>query len=144
MSDRIAVFDHGRIEQVGTPDEIYERPATPFVAGFVGTSNLLRPEAAADAARQPRHCSRSARRRSGSPSGPGGTEACAADGSSPRRLRRAGDPLRRRLWTPAADWSSCSRTPTRRTALPPRHAVRLAWDRAHAVALSEPAIERAR
>jgi putative spermidine/putrescine transport system ATP-binding protein len=41
MSDRIAVFNHGRIEQVGAPAEVYERPATPFVAGFVGTSNLL-------------------------------------------------------------------------------------------------------
>jgi putative spermidine/putrescine transport system ATP-binding protein len=41
MSDRIAVFDAGRIEQVGTRAEVYERPATPFVAGFVGTSNLL-------------------------------------------------------------------------------------------------------
>jgi putative spermidine/putrescine transport system ATP-binding protein len=41
MSDRIAVFNHGRIEQVGTPQEIYERPTTTFVANFVGTSNLL-------------------------------------------------------------------------------------------------------
>jgi putative spermidine/putrescine transport system ATP-binding protein len=41
MSDRLAVFNRGRIEQVGTPAEVYERPATPFVAGFVGTSNLL-------------------------------------------------------------------------------------------------------
>jgi putative spermidine/putrescine transport system ATP-binding protein len=41
MSDRIAVFDDGRIEQVGTPAEVYEQPATPFVAGFVGVSNLL-------------------------------------------------------------------------------------------------------
>ncbi|MEU4170154.1 ABC transporter ATP-binding protein [Streptomyces sp. NPDC026665] len=41
MSDRVAVFHQGRIEQVGTPAEIYERPATAFVAGFVGTSNLL-------------------------------------------------------------------------------------------------------
>jgi putative spermidine/putrescine transport system ATP-binding protein len=41
MSDRLAVFNHGRIEQVGTPAEVYERPATAFVAGFVGTSNLL-------------------------------------------------------------------------------------------------------
>ncbi|MFF0431337.1 ABC transporter ATP-binding protein [Streptomyces sp. NPDC004327] len=46
MSDRIAVFHQGRIEQVGTPAEIYERPATPFVAGFVGTSNLVSGEAA--------------------------------------------------------------------------------------------------
>jgi putative spermidine/putrescine transport system ATP-binding protein len=41
MSDRLAVFNHGRIEQVGAPAEVYERPATTFVAGFVGTSNLL-------------------------------------------------------------------------------------------------------
>jgi putative spermidine/putrescine transport system ATP-binding protein len=41
MSDRIAVFNNGRIEQVGSPRDIYERPATAFVAGFVGTSNLL-------------------------------------------------------------------------------------------------------
>ncbi|MFR9793298.1 ABC transporter ATP-binding protein [Streptomyces sp. MB22_4] len=46
MSDRIAVFDRGRIAQVGTPAEIYERPATPFVASFVGTSNLLDGEVA--------------------------------------------------------------------------------------------------
>ncbi len=46
MSDRIAVFDRGRLEQVGSPADVYERPATAFVAGFVGTSNLLRGEAA--------------------------------------------------------------------------------------------------
>ncbi|WP_320782009.1 ABC transporter ATP-binding protein [Streptomyces sp. CRN 30] len=46
MSDRIAVFHAGRIEQVGTPAEIYERPATSFVASFVGTSNLLDGESA--------------------------------------------------------------------------------------------------
>ncbi|MFF9124055.1 ABC transporter ATP-binding protein [Streptomyces sp. NPDC014889] len=46
MSDRIAVFHQGRIEQVGTPAEIYERPATGFVASFVGTSNLLEGESA--------------------------------------------------------------------------------------------------
>jgi putative spermidine/putrescine transport system ATP-binding protein len=41
MSDRMAVFNQGRIEQVGAPADVYERPATAFVAGFVGTSNLL-------------------------------------------------------------------------------------------------------
>ncbi len=41
MSDRIAVFKQGRIEQVGTAAEIYEQPASAFVAGFVGTSNLI-------------------------------------------------------------------------------------------------------
>ncbi|HEX6139560.1 MAG TPA: ABC transporter ATP-binding protein [Candidatus Limnocylindria bacterium] len=46
MSDRLAVFSGGRIEQVGTPADVYEHPATPFVAGFVGTSNLLSGETA--------------------------------------------------------------------------------------------------
>jgi putative spermidine/putrescine transport system ATP-binding protein len=41
MSDRVAVFNHGRIEQVGTPQEIYDRPATAFVARFVGGANVL-------------------------------------------------------------------------------------------------------
>jgi len=41
MSDRLAVFNQGRIEQLGTPAEVYERPATEFVAGFVGISNML-------------------------------------------------------------------------------------------------------
>ena len=46
MSDRIAVFNDGRVEQLGSPADVYERPATAFVAGFVGTSNLVRDEAA--------------------------------------------------------------------------------------------------
>jgi putative spermidine/putrescine transport system ATP-binding protein len=46
MSDRIAVFNGGRVEQVGTPAEVYERPASSFVAGFVGTSNLIEGAAA--------------------------------------------------------------------------------------------------
>jgi putative spermidine/putrescine transport system ATP-binding protein len=46
MSDRLAVFNQGKIEQVGSPAEIYEHPATPFVAGFVGVSNLVSGEVA--------------------------------------------------------------------------------------------------
>jgi putative spermidine/putrescine transport system ATP-binding protein len=41
MSDRIAVFNHGRIEQIGTPEELYDAPATRFVAGFIGDTNFL-------------------------------------------------------------------------------------------------------
>jgi spermidine/putrescine transport system ATP-binding protein len=41
MADGIAVMNKGRIEQLGSPDELYERPQTPFVAGFLGVSNLL-------------------------------------------------------------------------------------------------------
>jgi putative spermidine/putrescine transport system ATP-binding protein len=46
MSDRIAVFNQGKIEQIGSPAEIYEHPASAFVAGFVGTSNLVNGEVA--------------------------------------------------------------------------------------------------
>ena len=41
MADRIVVMNHGRIEQVGTPREVYETPATPFAADFVGKVNVL-------------------------------------------------------------------------------------------------------
>ncbi len=41
MSDRVAVFNNGRIEQIDAPRELYMRPRTPFVAGFVGTANVL-------------------------------------------------------------------------------------------------------
>ena len=41
MSDRVAVFNQGRIEQIGTPDDIYDRPASEFVATFVGSANVL-------------------------------------------------------------------------------------------------------
>ncbi|HWJ76101.1 MAG TPA: ABC transporter ATP-binding protein [Kaistia sp.] len=43
MADRVAVFSEGRIRQVGTPEDIYQRPDTPFVADFVGSSNVLPP-----------------------------------------------------------------------------------------------------
>jgi spermidine/putrescine transport system ATP-binding protein len=41
MSDRIAVMNHGRVEQVGTPEDVYDRPANLFVADFIGASNIL-------------------------------------------------------------------------------------------------------
>jgi len=41
MSDRLAVFNEGKIEQVGSPADVYEHPQTEFVAGFVGVSNVL-------------------------------------------------------------------------------------------------------
>jgi putative spermidine/putrescine transport system ATP-binding protein len=41
MADRIAVFDAGKVQQVGSPEDIYDRPMTPFVADFIGTSNLI-------------------------------------------------------------------------------------------------------
>jgi putative spermidine/putrescine transport system ATP-binding protein len=46
MSDRMAVFNHGKVEQVGTPREVYENPRNAFVAGFVGVSNIIAGELA--------------------------------------------------------------------------------------------------
>ncbi|MET1060902.1 MAG: ABC transporter ATP-binding protein [Nocardioides sp.] len=53
MSDRIAVFNEGRIEQLATPVELYEHPASAFVAGFVGTSNLLEGDVARSVVGEP-------------------------------------------------------------------------------------------
>jgi spermidine/putrescine transport system ATP-binding protein len=50
MSDRIAVMSNGRVEQVGAPQEIYERPATAYVADFLGVSNLMEATAAGPSA----------------------------------------------------------------------------------------------
>lgn len=46
MSDRIVIFNEGRVEQIGTPEEVYERPATRFVAGFLGAANIVSGEPA--------------------------------------------------------------------------------------------------
>ena len=44
MADRVAIFNEGKLVQVGTPRDVYERPQTRFVADFVGSSNVLDPE----------------------------------------------------------------------------------------------------
>ncbi len=51
LSDRLVVLDHGRVEQIGTPDEIYDQPATPFVTSFIGPVNQLWGEARGGIAR---------------------------------------------------------------------------------------------
>ena len=43
MADRVAIFNDGKIVQVGVPDDVYERPRSRFVADFVGSSNVLSP-----------------------------------------------------------------------------------------------------
>jgi spermidine/putrescine transport system ATP-binding protein len=48
MSDRLAVMAHGRVEQLGTPRDVYERPETAFVADFIGVSNLMRARSSGD------------------------------------------------------------------------------------------------
>ena len=81
MSDRVAVFNLGRVEQVGSPAEIYEHPNTAFVAGFVGTSNLISGELANTITGSPQAFSiRPEKIRMCSPGDPVGAEACAAEG----------------------------------------------------------------
>ena len=84
MSDRVAVFNGGRIEQLGPPAELYEHPATEFVAGFVGVSNLLEREVDGVA--------------SGSRSGPRRSGSCGeGDAPIPRRIVETGHDPRGRL-----------------------------------------------
>ncbi|MFG2832276.1 ABC transporter ATP-binding protein [Streptomyces sp. NPDC048434] len=74
LSDRLAVLDRGRIEQTGPPLEIYDRPATAFVAGFIGSTNLLRDQAAVRVTGSPGTYSiRPERIRIAAPDGPDGT-----------------------------------------------------------------------
>ena len=107
MSDRLAVFNEGRIEQVGAPAEVYEHPANEFIAGFVGVSNVLerdgrrftvRPEKVRlldDGRRAATGCARRDRRR------------------RDVGVRRDGHALRRRRSTAAASCRSSGRTSTR-------------------------------
>jgi putative spermidine/putrescine transport system ATP-binding protein len=82
MSDRIAVFNVGRIEQVGTPAEIYEHPASVFIAGFVGTSNVLSGEAAAAITGSPeRFTVRPEKIRIAEPDAAVGERDCSAEGT---------------------------------------------------------------
>ncbi len=126
MSDRLAVFSDGRLEQVGPPAEVYERPASAFVAGFVGTSNVIDGDLARRLRGSDRGLHRAARedppascptRRPTPPtarSGPPGP--CAPRSTS------ASAPATRSTSTAAASSSSSSRTatpPTARAGSPP-------------------------
>ncbi len=81
MSDRLAVFNQGRVEQVGSPAEVYERPATEFVAGFVGVSNLVSGPLALALTGAPSTFSvRPEKIRLAEPGSPAGPETCQAEG----------------------------------------------------------------
>ena len=112
MSDRMAIFNRGRIEQVGTPAEVYERPATAFVAGFVGTSNLLGGEAAEAILGRARHVHRPAREDphlEAEPGEPTATDRRAPD-TSTTWSTSARTPVTTLPSRPAASWPSSSRT----------------------------------
>jgi putative spermidine/putrescine transport system ATP-binding protein len=82
MSDRIAVFNKGRIEQIASPAEIYEHPVSAFVAGFVGVSNMLSGRAAAAVGGAPPIFSiRPEKIRIAPPGTPASADACAVDGT---------------------------------------------------------------
>ena len=109
MSDRIAVFSDGRIEQVATPAELYENPSTAFVAGFVGTSNLLTGEAApAVLGREGTFSIRPEKIHLDSDVESGNTTARGHRGR--RRLPRLGQPLPRRARRRRRPSRCCSRT----------------------------------
>lgn len=81
MSDRLAVMNAGRIEQIGSPAEVYEEPMTPFVAGFVGTSNMLTGDAAQAVAGSPAPLTiRPEKIRMMAPDGPAQPEECTITG----------------------------------------------------------------
>ena len=90
MADRIAVFDERHVEQVDAPEELYERPRTPFVAGFVGANNLFAGRACSAAWRVERRGRRAARRAAAEPAragAPGAAGRAAGGASSWRRGR---------------------------------------------------------
>ena len=89
MSDRLAVFDRGRIEQIGAPAEVYEHPANAFVAGFVGVSNVIERDGKRFAVRPEKIRM--------TESGGAPPRRARGDRAHPRRrLRRHGHPVRRR------------------------------------------------
>jgi putative spermidine/putrescine transport system ATP-binding protein len=113
MSDRVAVFHDGRIEQMGSPAEVYEAPATAFVAGFVGTSNLAQWTHGGADPRPGRHVLGPTREDSPLYQRPArGARPCLGHGPGGRgRLCRADHACRRSTWTPVGSASlSSSRT----------------------------------
>ena len=120
MSDHLAVFNEGRIEQHGTPAEVYERPATEFVAGFVGTSNILE---------------RDGRRLSVRPERIRLDERGRAGHDRRGRLRRLVHPRARR---PRRAASGYRRPPERRHTARPGPQVRVSWRDEDAFAIRPP------
>jgi spermidine/putrescine transport system ATP-binding protein len=134
MSDRIAVMNRGRIEQIGSPEDVYERPRTTFVAGFIGVSNLLPPEVFSAGGDGSYACVRpeklrledpSAAPTAGHPSVEGVVESTLYLGTSTQLLVRVGETATMTVVVPNADEA-------RRRGLPPAGArVRLAWAPEH-------------
>jgi putative spermidine/putrescine transport system ATP-binding protein len=139
MSDRIAVINEGRIEQVGTPMEVYERPASAFVAGFVGTSNLLTGTSAETIVGEPGTYSVRPEKialdgKAGEPAGPGETSAT----GTVTDVAYAGSAIRYEVSLDAGGRLSVLR---QNSADPPELTdgrVRLTWRREHSFRVPEP------
>ena len=122
MSDRIAVFNEGRIEQVSPPFELYEQPSTEFVAGFVGVSNILERDGE-------RFTIRPEKIQLLEPGSRGGRPADRAGADRRDRLRRDGHPLHRRARRRRrASTCATERRRGRRRTRPPSRARRSRWD----------------
>ena len=135
MSDRIAVFNKGRIEQIASPAEIYEHPASAFVAGFVGVSNILSgPAAAAIAGAPPAFSIRPEKIRYRRARHAGARRTCAVDGTITSVLY-LGASTRFHVALPAGGELTVieqNREETASSALARQgQAVRLIWQRSH-------------
>jgi putative spermidine/putrescine transport system ATP-binding protein len=141
MSDRLAVFNFGRIEQLGAPADVYERPATRFVAGFVGTSNLLSgPAARAILGKDGTFTIRPEKIRLTAPEEPPGPSEVAADGRV-RDVVYVGPDTRYHVALDAGaeltvTQQNLSTSSTEALAAQGR-TVRLIWDRQHALAVAD-------
>ncbi len=141
MSDRLAVFNAGRIEQLGAPADVYERPATRFVAGFVGTSNLLSGAAArAILGKDGTFTIRPEKIRLTRPEEPPGPSEVAADGRV-RDVVYVGPDTRYHVALDAGaeltvTQQNLSTSSTEALAAQGR-TVRLIWDRQHALAVAD-------
>ena len=109
LADRVVVFNDGRVEQAGPPHEVYERPASAFVAGFVGTSNIVdgvsvRPEKITHRRRRARAASRARSTSSSTPAPPPAASSrsttaprspcCSSTGRAPRPVPARGERVR--------------------------------------------------
>ncbi len=136
MADRVAVFNDGRIVQVGTPADIYERPRSRFVADFVGSSNVCRPTSPRAMAARPSGPASGLRR---SASSPAGAHVPASDCAHRRRGQdRSATKARRRgsASRPRARGSSPRCRPTRRASTQ-GDSVRLIWPKSAMVTMED-------
>ena len=141
MSDRIAVMNEGSIEQIGSPEGVYERPSTPFVAGFIGVSNLLPAETVSANGHGSYASVRPEKLRvedpgtpetPGDPSVDGVVESTLYLGTSTQLVVRVGDDVPMTVLVPNADESKRRELPGAGTR------VRLAWAPEHMHLVKEP------